>query len=122
MIHADLRSTNVLVKDDRVHVIDFDDAGFGWHQYDMAAALFDYATSTSYEPIRDALLAGYQSRRSISDENLSLLPLFLVVRMLAALGWLNDRPEVDLHRFLPQLIELACTRARALLAESAQRT
>jgi Ser/Thr protein kinase RdoA (MazF antagonist) len=27
VIHADLRSANVLVRDDRVHVIDFDDAG-----------------------------------------------------------------------------------------------
>jgi Ser/Thr protein kinase RdoA (MazF antagonist) len=122
MIHADLRSANVLVNDDRVFVIDFDDAGFGWHQYDMAAALFDYAASTNYEPIRDALLSGYQSQRSISDEDLELLPLFLVVRMLAALGWLNDRPEVGLHRFLPRLIELACTRSRALLAELEQRT
>jgi Ser/Thr protein kinase RdoA (MazF antagonist) len=100
MIHADLRSANVLVQDDRVFVIDFDDAGFGWHQYDLAATLFDYATSPNYEAIRDALLAGYQSRRSIPDEDLALLPMFLVVRMLAALGWLNDRPEVDLHEFL----------------------
>jgi hypothetical protein len=36
--------------------------------------------------------------------------------MLAALGWLNDRPEVDLHAFLPALIQLACARASALLA------
>jgi Ser/Thr protein kinase RdoA (MazF antagonist) len=121
VIHADLRSANVLVRDDRVHVIDFDDAGFGWHQYDMAALLFDYATSTSYEPIRDALLRGYQSRRSISDQDVALLPLFLVVRMLASLAWLNGRPEVDLYQFLPRLIELACSRARALLADRARR-
>jgi len=118
MIHADLRAANVLVRDGSVHVIDFDDAGFGWHQYDMAALLFDYVTSTSYEAIRDALIVGYRSRRATSDESLALLPLFLVVRMLASLGWLNDRPEVDLHQFLPQLIELACSRAEALLAES----
>jgi Ser/Thr protein kinase RdoA (MazF antagonist) len=116
VIHADLRSANVLVRDDRVHVIDFDDAGFGWHQYDMAAFLFDYATSESYERVRDALLAGYRSRRKIADEDLALLPTFVVVRMLAALGWLNDRPEVDLHAFLPALIQLACARASALLA------
>ncbi len=115
MIHADLRSTNVLVASDRLHVIDFDDAGFGWHQYDMAALLFDYATSPDYEAIRDALIAGYRSQRSISDEDLALLPLFVVIRMLASLGWLNDRPEVDLYQFLPVLIELGCSRARALL-------
>ena len=118
MIHADLRSANVLVNGDRVFVIDFDDAGFGWHQYDLAVALFDYGTSPNYESIRDALIAGYRSRRLISDEDLALLPLFVLVRTLASLGWLNDRPEVDLYKFLPVLIELGCTRARTLLDES----
>ena len=118
MIHADLRSANVLVNGDRIHVIDFDDAAFGWHLYDMAATLFDHATSPSYEAIRDALIAGYRSRRTISDEDLELLPLFVLVRMLAALGWLNDRPEVELYALLPALIELACSRVEALLGDS----
>ncbi len=116
LIHADLRSANVLVRDESVHVIDFDDAGFGWHQYDMAVVLFDYVTSEHYERIRDALLAGYRSRREIGEEDLALLPMFVVVRMLASLGWLNDRPEVDLYALLPVLTELACDRARQLLA------
>jgi len=118
LIHADLRSANVLVDDEQVFVIDFDDAGFGWHQYDLAVVLFDYATSPDYESIRDALIAGYRSRRAISDADLALLPLFLVVRMLASLGWLSDRPEIDLHKLLPVLVELACSRARALLDDS----
>ena len=118
MIHADLRSANILVTDDRVHVIDFDDAGFGWHQYDMAAALFDHLTSPSYESIRDALIAGYRSRRMISDEDLALLPQFLVVRMLAGLGWLHDRPEIGPYKLMPVLIELACSRVEAFLGDS----
>jgi Ser/Thr protein kinase RdoA (MazF antagonist) len=115
MIHADLHSANVLVHGDRVHVIDFDDAGFGWHQYDLAVALFDYATSPDYWPARDALIAGYRSQRLISEEDLALLPLFMLVRTVASLGWLNDRPEVDLYKFMPGLVELGCTRARTLL-------
>jgi len=118
MIHADLRSANILVEGDRVFVIDFDDAGFGWHQYDLAVVLFDYVTSPNYETIRDALIAGYRSQRSISEEDLALLPMFLVVRMVASLGWLNDRPEVELYQLLPVLTELACSRATALLDDS----
>ena len=118
LIHADLRSANVLVTGDRVHVIDFDDAGFGWHLYDMAVVLSDQVTHPGYERIRSALLAGYRSRRSISDEDLALLPLFLLTRTLASLGWLRDRPEVDLYKFLPVLIELSCTGAREFLDSS----
>ena len=118
MIHADLRSANILVASDRVFVIDFDDAGFGWHQYDLAVVLFDYVTSPNYEAIRDALIAGYRSQRSISEEDLALLSMFLVVRMVASLGWLSDRPEVELYQLLPVLTELACSRATALLDDS----
>ncbi|MCP5059719.1 MAG: phosphotransferase [bacterium] len=118
VIHADLRSTNVLVNGDRVFVIDFDDAGFGWHQYDLAVVLFDYVTTPDFEPIRDALIAGYRSQRAISDEDLALLPMFVLLRMLASLGWLNDRPEVELYKLLPVLIEHSCARAREFLLDS----
>jgi Ser/Thr protein kinase RdoA (MazF antagonist) len=115
MIHADLRSANVLVNGDRVQVIDFDDAGFGWHQYDMAVALFDHSAGAEFERIRNALVSGYRSRRPIRDEDLELLPLFLLIRSLVALGWLNDRPEVELYAILPALIEHCCAGAEALL-------
>ena len=118
MIHADLGSANVLVENDRVFVIDFDDAGFGWHLYDIAVVLLDYATSPNYELIREALIVGYRSKRPISDEDLALLPMFLVVRMLASLGWVDERPEVRFNESLPALIEVACSHARALLDES----
>ena len=119
MIHADLRSTNVLVSGDRVHVIDFDDAGFGWHLYDIAVALAEsYALDSDYEPIRDALVEGYRSQRALSDEDLALLPQFLVSRLLASLGWLHDRPEVELYALLPTMIELACRHAEEFLSRS----
>ena len=113
MIHADLRASNVLTLGDQLQVIDFDDAGFGWHQYDMAVVLFDYAIAPDLEAIRDALIRGYRSRRAISEEDLELLPLFLLIRALASLGWLNDRPEVELYRLLPSLIEFSCSQARS---------
>jgi Ser/Thr protein kinase RdoA (MazF antagonist) len=115
MIHADLHPRNVLECGDQLHVIDFDDAGFGWHQYDIAVALFDHVMNPDFEAIHDALIAGYRSQRPVSDEALELLPLFLLIRALASLGWLNDRPEVDLYRFLPALIAHSCTQVRALL-------
>jgi Ser/Thr protein kinase RdoA (MazF antagonist) len=115
MIHADLRSANVLARGDEVYVIDFDDAGFGWHQYDMAVALFDHSITPEFASLRDALVAGYRAQRRISDEDLSMLPLFLLVRALASLGWLDDRPEVDLYALLPALLAHSCAQAQELL-------
>ena len=38
LIHADLRLANLMVSGDTLTVLDFDDCGFGWWAYDLAAA------------------------------------------------------------------------------------
>ena len=46
MIHADLHPrTSWLPHSGGLHVIDFDDAGFGWHQYELAVALWNLRRS-----------------------------------------------------------------------------
>ena len=42
LIHADLHPRNVVINGTHAAVIDFDDAGFGWHLYDLAVALVAY--------------------------------------------------------------------------------
>ncbi|WKB37422.1 phosphotransferase [Terrilactibacillus sp. S3-3] len=39
LIHADLRLTNLLVEKNELKVIDFDDCGYSWFLYDLAASL-----------------------------------------------------------------------------------
>ncbi len=116
MIHADLHPANVLVVEGRPCAIDFDDAGFGWHMYDVGVALFNEYGESTYEATRDALLQGYSSRRALHEKELDRLPEFLLARTLAFVGWLNERPDVPLHRFLPEVIEVACERATAAMA------
>ena len=94
MIHADLHPENVIVAGPRLHVIDFDDAGFGWHQYDIAVALYRYQSHPRFEALLDALLLGYRCRRPFAEEATRLLPLFLLIRSLASIGWSAARPEI----------------------------
>ena len=114
LIHADLHPHNLLVNGDQLHVIDFDDAGFGWHQYDLAVALDAYRKPSRFEVARDALIAGYRTERALSDEAIELLPMFLLIRSLASLGWLHDRPEHYRGNRVRKLIESACTQAEEL--------
>jgi Ser/Thr protein kinase RdoA (MazF antagonist) len=111
MIHADLHPRNVLIDGARTAVIDFDDCGFGWHQYDLAAALATYQDHPDFDAIRDAWIAGYRSRRAISDEDLALLPMFLLIRDMAHLGWYHQRPELPRSSVLSRAKERACSRA-----------
>ena len=115
MIHGDLHAHNILKTPEGLHVIDFDDAGFGWHQYELAVAIFDYQSKPQFQAIRDALVAGYRSLRPLSDEALELLPAFLLMRSLALLGWIDGRPELDRRELFDEVRGLAGQQAALLL-------
>ncbi|MCH8140186.1 MAG: phosphotransferase [Proteobacteria bacterium] len=108
IIHADLDETNLFVTDDGLIVIDFDDAGFGWHQYDLAVVLCTQSERSDFDAIRHALVEGYRTQRDLSDEDLSLLELFVLVRTLALIGWASARPEIGRSDYLTFLIDKAC--------------
>jgi len=80
---------------DRLTVIDFDDAGYGWHQYDIATALTHWQTKPNAAEIERAFLAGYRANRPVPDEALSLIPQFRLIRWMATIGWFHQRPEVN---------------------------
>ena len=94
MIHADLHSDNLMVDGESLTVYDFDDAGFGWHQYDLVVALHGYRHREDFDLLQQATIRGYRQERSITDRDLALLPLFLLVRTLALMGWTHARPEL----------------------------
>ena len=114
MIHADLHVHNFLVGDDGgLHVIDFDDAGFGWHQYDFATALFGLEEEPYFELCLPAMLEGYRELRALSHEAVSLIPLFLLIRRLVLIGWQWDRPELGRREGLDAYVEDACERVES---------
>jgi Ser/Thr protein kinase RdoA (MazF antagonist) len=94
LIHADLHPGNVLIDGDHLAVIDFDDAAFGWHLYDLAVALVFYQDHAHFAGFRDACLRGYGVVRSLPDNVLGLLSMFLLIRRLVQIGWLHARPEL----------------------------
>lgn len=103
MIHADLHPGNVVVNGDRLHLIDFDDAAYGWHAYDLAIALKDYQDDPGFDTYQAALVDGYRQHRSVEDDVLRLIPLFLLARALISIGWADARPELGHPEYVPQL-------------------
>ena len=95
LIHADMHPGNILVDGDRLVVIDFDDAGFGWHQYDIAVVLTYWQSKPNAEAIERAFLAGYRATRAVPDEGLALIPTFRLIRWMASIGWFHQRPELE---------------------------
>lgn len=116
MIHADLHMGNLVVGRKGIHVIDFDDAGFGWHQYELAVALHSYRDHPKFEMIVKAFFNGYRKDRALDAESIALLPLFLLVRTLVNLSWIQQRPELGQEREIPAMIEEACKEVDRFLA------
>ena len=115
MIHADLHMHNLVLSSEGLHIIDFDDAGFGWHQFDLAVALHEYLEHKAYPEILAALLEGYRSHRPLDKEAEALIPLFLLVRSVMSLGWLHQRPELGREQYIPEMITNACRHTRHFL-------
>ena len=107
LIHADLHTANLVESGDSLHVIDFDDCGFGLHPFELAVALVQYAEHRAYDALEHALATGYRSVRPLSDEALGQVRTLILVRLLALVGWVQARPELEHHASLRALIDCA---------------
>ncbi|MDR3508190.1 MAG: phosphotransferase [Caulobacteraceae bacterium] len=111
VIHADLHAGNIIRNGEQFVVIDFDDTAFGWHMYDVAVALLGYQSHPDFARFREACLRGYRAVRGLSDEAVALLPMFLLTRELAQVGWLHQRPELGAPPALAANKDALCARA-----------
>lgn len=91
LIHSDLRFANLLVENERIQVIDFDDCGFGWYLYDLAAAL-SFIEHQPYVPqLIESWLRGYRQLRTLSEEEENEIPTFILMRRLQLIAWIGSR-------------------------------
>lgn len=119
MIHADFAPENIMVDGDQLRLIDFDDAGFGWHLFELVTSLYFIQGEAYFEQARDALIDGYRSHRQLPDEQLELMPLFFLARGLTYVGWGHTRSETETAKELtPMLLEAACALAEEYLSTS----
>jgi len=92
LIHADLLSENMLFDDAQpdtgVALIDFDDGGVGFRDFELATFLLRFTEAADYPALRAALCEGYAIRRQVEPAHLDL---FLLLRALTYPGWIMER-------------------------------
>ncbi len=119
LIHADLRLANVLVEGVRLHLIDFDDCGFGWFAYDFAAAVSFIEDDPALPALRDAWLAGYRTVAPMPPEDAAMLGTFVMLRRLALLAWIGSHAEATEPQALAPRFAAETARLGARYLESA---
>ena len=99
-------------------MINFHDAGFGWHLVELATSLYFIRGEAYFEQAKDALSEGYRVHRHLPDEQLELLPLFFLARGFTYIGWVHTRHETETAKELtPMLLEAACELAEDYLSK-----
>ena len=93
LIHADLHPENIVYNGEDLALIDFDDAAYGWHMYEIASALIMDRFAPDFNALRAALLEGYREHRPLAERDVDLLSVFLLIRGMAIIGWFHQRAE-----------------------------
>ncbi|GHE32939.1 aminoglycoside phosphotransferase [Streptosporangium violaceochromogenes] len=97
LIHADLRSANLLVTGEAPPgVIDFDDCGFGWYLYDLAAALSFVEHHPGVPEMVAAWVRGYRTVLPLPAEDEAEIWTFIMFRRLLLVAWIGTHTGADI--------------------------
>ena len=92
LIHSDLVPVNLMWTGEALHLIDFDDGGFGFRLFELATALLKHRAHPSYPILKDSLIDAYAAVRPIDTRHLTL---FMALRAATYVGWNMTRMNED---------------------------
>lgn len=95
LIHADLRLANLMVDDGGLRVIDFDDCGFGWWLYDLAAVLSFIETDPRLPDLIAQWCDGYARVSPLPASDRAMIPALVLLRRVLLTAWLATRADSD---------------------------
>jgi Ser/Thr protein kinase RdoA (MazF antagonist) len=89
--HGDIHARNLRIQHQRCTYFDFDFCGFGFRSYDLATYYWsrfqiEHDSNEDGEKRYHALLKGYQEIRTLTPEELTSIPAFVLLREYWAIG------------------------------------
>jgi aminoglycoside/choline kinase family phosphotransferase len=121
MVHRDFQSQNIIMRDAKAHLIDFQGMRPGLAEYDLASLLFDpYVTFSPSE--REELLAAYEEKREaallpVSPQFHEMFRLCGTQRLMQAIGFYGFAGLVKGNNAFLQYIPAAMSSLRSLVGE-----
>lgn len=105
--HADLKPANSIWRNGELYVIDFDDSGYSWPLFDLAASLSGLENTPLTQTYVEAWLTGYCRIAAVTPTDFAMIPALLMQRRIMLAGWLLAHPES--HPDVPRDAMLADT-------------
>jgi len=96
LVHADTRLANLLITDDAVRVIDFDDSGFSWYLYDLGTSVSFFEHDPEVPALVDAWLTGYRRVAELPAADEAEIWTFILYRRLLLVAWIGSHPAADI--------------------------
>ena len=121
MVHRDFQSQNIIIRDAKAHLIDFQGMRPGLAEYDLASLLFDPYVSFSREECEE-LLTDYEGKRAsacrpVSPHFREIFGLCGIQRLMQALGFYGFAAVVKGNEAFLEYIPAAMTSLRGLVGE-----
>ena len=94
--HGDFHNHNMHILDGEIEVFDFDCCGMGFRAYDVAVSWWNLLHNYQNQEVEcwDSFLKGYLSQRTLSDDDMKSLPLFITARRIWLMGTMLQNDDV----------------------------
>jgi Ser/Thr protein kinase RdoA (MazF antagonist) len=100
LVHADLRLANLLVDEDRITVIDFEDCGLSWYLYDLACALTFNEGRPDIRELIGLWVDGYRQVEPLPAADEAEIDTFLMLRRLMLAAYAGLRHDTELAAWM----------------------
>lgn len=101
IVHGDLHQDNVLVEDDDLWFIDFDDCALAWPVQDIGVSMWEIGEDEATWPLRDAFRDGYERVASWPERRPGEIATFAAWRaLLKADDSVRTRAERDMAAYV----------------------
>ena len=90
-----MRAANLLVEGEMLKVLDFDDCGFGWHLFDLAASFSFIEDRPEIARWTEEWLEGYTGVLELGRRDYEMIPTFLMARRIQLLAWITSHDDSE---------------------------
>ena len=115
--HGDLHGGNLHLYENEVIHFDFEECAFGYRLYDLATFKWGACGGRNGADRWASFIDGYQSIRPISEQSLSLIDQFVIVREVAETAYgIRHIKDFGYNDIMASDIDLVCSRIKKMSA------